>query len=168
MGVASMSVLGMNWTGRPRELPVTEPSTKQDARVKRRLELPTGRLILLVVIALIIVEALLGARLWAQLTNQEIDSGDLPMIFRVTDRLISPFAAYESTSPIRETGIVDISTLVAMQAYFFIAAAIIIGIAALGGLISVWFRPLRDVVVIEEEELESESEVAAQLNEALP
>jgi hypothetical protein len=159
-----MSVLGMTWPARRPRLPRPE-------RIKRKADgqvhLPVGRLILLVLLACLVVEGFLGVRLWAQLTSQPIDEGSLPFVFDTTDYFISPFAEFEPSAPIRETGILEISTLIAMQAYLIAAAAIVLVIMVLGGLIRLWFRPQREVPITEEGTTDATLDPTASLNEAL-
>jgi hypothetical protein len=159
-----MSVLGVTW-------PARRPGFPRPERVKRKTDgqvhLPIGRLILLVLLACLVVEGLLGVRLWAQLTSQPIDEGSLPFVFDTTGYLVSPFTEFEPSSPIRETGILEISTLIAMQAYLIAAAALVLVIMVIGGFVRLWFRPQREVPITEEGDMETSPEPAASLNEAL-
>lgn len=63
------------------------------------------------------IEALLGLRVWAQISNHSLHGGPLGLVFGLTDLLVQPFRSFEPSQPIRETGIIEIATLVAMEAY---------------------------------------------------
>ncbi|MPZ48370.1 MAG: hypothetical protein GEU75_03500 [Dehalococcoidia bacterium] len=85
-----------------------------------------GRLAWLVLLAGLIVEGLLAARLWAQLTRQSLETWLMRSVFSATDFLISPFQDLEPSQSIRMTGVLEFATLVAMEVYL---------VAILGGLL---------------------------------
>jgi hypothetical protein len=77
----------------------------------------TGYLLLLTIAVAVAVEFLLAVRLWAQLTNQDIASGELGSVYSFTNDLVAPFLKYDSVTPVRPTGILEVATLTAIEAY---------------------------------------------------
>ena len=91
-----------------------------------------GRLAWLVLLTGLTIEALLAYRLWVQLTSQTLTSGALSLLFDVSTFLITPFASMETTTPIKTTGVLEFSTLVALEAYLA---------ATLAGLLILFLAP---------------------------
>jgi hypothetical protein len=91
-----------------------------------------GRLTWFIILGGIVIEALLAVRLWAQLTSQAATEQPLSYVFSATDFLIGPFRSAETAQPIRETGVLEFSTLVAMEAYLA---------AAVGGMLLLFIAP---------------------------
>jgi hypothetical protein len=87
-----------------------------------------GRLAWLVLLTGLVVEGLLAFRLWVQITNQSLTSSAMSLLFEASTFLISPFASMETTQPIKDTGVLEFATLVALEAYL---AATLIGLLAL-------------------------------------
>jgi hypothetical protein len=85
-----------------------------------------GRLILQFLIAGVVVEAILAARVWFQLTSQGADAGLTGLVFRISEGLISPFVHLEPVTPIKTTGIIELSTLVAMEVYLVATLAAVV------------------------------------------
>jgi uncharacterized membrane protein YciS (DUF1049 family) len=78
-----------------------------------------------------IIEALLAARLWLQMTTNAPSSGLEALVISITDVLVSPFRGYE-TAVIgeRASGIFEFSTLVAVEAYLIGTLVIVLMIVA--------------------------------------
>lgn len=134
-----MAVLGMRWRARPRALsPADEGEQKRSPGRAGRL--PIGYLVLLALVAGLATEALLGVRLWAQLTSQTVDGGLLAAVFDVTHPLVSPFDKYEPSRPIRETGILEIATLIAMQVTLVATAVVMLVIVLFGALLRLYLK----------------------------
>jgi hypothetical protein len=74
---------------------------------------PTCRVI---IAAGVIIETSLSLRLWAQLTNRA-ETGMLGTIMDATNRLASPFKSFVDQPATHGTGIFDVSTLAAIEAY---------------------------------------------------
>src|SRR5687768_15181573 len=72
---------------------------------------------LVIVLAGIVVETLLGLRLWAQLSSQDPSAGLVGVLFSITDFLVGPFRAAEPAALTRETGIFEVATLTAIEVY---------------------------------------------------
>ena len=62
----------------------------------------------------VVVESLLVFRLWVQVTSQDAASGLNHFLYNLSGTLAAPFSSFEVDQPIRNTGIVDLSTLLAM------------------------------------------------------
>jgi hypothetical protein len=77
---------------------------------------------LLLAITLAAVEAVLGVRLWAQLTGDPMGAPVLAALYEFSTTLVEPFRPAETTTPVRERGLLEFATLVAMEAYLLIAA----------------------------------------------
>ena len=163
-----MAVLGMSWKASPSVF-VDDGEAKKARIAKKQRTLPVGRLMLLTLLVGMTVEALLGARLWAQLTAQTIDTGVLRFVFDATGPLISPFEQFEPSSQIKQTGILEIATLIAMQAYLIATVAVLVFIAVLGTLIGISLKAPQEALVSEPTHatvIPAASEPAKPLNEA--
>jgi uncharacterized protein YggT (Ycf19 family) len=69
----------------------------------------------------LVIESLLLFRLWVQVTSQDAASGLTHFFYNLSGRLVEPFATFEVDQPIRNTGIVDLSTLLALEVYLVAA-----------------------------------------------
>jgi hypothetical protein len=78
---------------------------------------------LLTFLAIALIETVLGLRLWTQLTSQPLDNGWLSPLLSLSDHLVAPFRDFDSNPPLKETGVLDISTLVAMNVYLVLGLA---------------------------------------------
>ena len=83
------------------------------------------------------VEALLGARIAAQATSQSSDLMPFSFVFWLSGYLVQPFRDIRPDPALKETGIVEFSTLVAFEAYlvFFLVLIFLIQVVH----ISAWF-----------------------------
>jgi hypothetical protein len=72
----------------------------------------------IVVLAFLPVLLLLVARVWVQVTSQSMNAEDMDRLFSVTDSLAGPFEALTGSPPLRTTGVVDYTVLVAIEGYF--------------------------------------------------
>src|SRR6266540_3771203 len=72
-----------------------------------------------------VIEALLGLRLWVQLSNSPI-SGTTVLLMDVTNKLVSPFRSLDGVVPIKQTGILEFATLAAIEAYLVLALALVL------------------------------------------
>jgi hypothetical protein len=97
-------------------------------RLAHRALIPT------IILAGLTVEALLLTRLWAQLTDRAA-SGFLGIVFSVTDVMVSPFRSLEPYQSARQTGVFELATLYAMEAYLI---ATLVSIAAVVLLTFTW------------------------------
>lgn len=83
----------------------------------------------------LLVESLLAFRLWVQVTDRVIAGGLLAALFSLTTVLVSPFLSFEPSVPIKTTGIVEIATLAAIDAYLIATVA---GLVLVIGTDKVW------------------------------
>lgn len=97
--------------------------------LRRRL-----RDVALVVLTLsLVIEGLLLFRLWAQLSNRAFTAGISGFAYDLSNQLVAPFRSFEPESTVRATGILDMSTLVAIEVYL---------VAAIGALALLLFTNL--------------------------
>jgi hypothetical protein len=61
--------------------------------------------------------ALLALRVWLQLTGDTVNSGLIGLGYDMSGVLTGPFRHFEPSVPIKDSGILEFSTLVAMEAY---------------------------------------------------
>jgi hypothetical protein len=74
-----------------------------------------------------VIELLLAVRVWAQVTGRPVADGLLGLVFDLSGRLVGPFSGFEpSARTIKSTGILEISTLVAMEAYLLATIAAVV------------------------------------------
>jgi hypothetical protein len=93
----------------------------------------TRSLITLILIAGVAIEAALLIRVWAQSTSQPMDGTGMTVLFDVTDVLASPFSAITGDLPSKESGVVDYTVLVALEAYFVAMVGVIVLVLVLRG-----------------------------------
>src|SRR5687767_9205411 len=93
----------------------------------------TSRLIALIVILLLLVEGFLGLRVWAQSTDRELDASGMESLYEITDALAAPAALLAGDEPLQESGVVDFTVLVAIEAYAIVALAVIVAIVLVSG-----------------------------------
>jgi hypothetical protein len=141
-----MAVLGMRWRARPPELSSADEGEQKRGQSRAR-RLPVGSLLLLAMATGLLIEALLGVRLWAQLTSQPVNGGLLEAVFDVTKPLVSPFDKYEPSRPIRETGILEIATLIAMQVALVATAVVMLIVVLVGALLRIYLKPPQETGV---------------------
>ena len=63
------------------------------------------------------IVALLALRVWMQLMGETSSGGLMGFGYELSGVLASPFASFEPTTPIKDNGILEFSTLVAIEAY---------------------------------------------------
>ena len=63
------------------------------------------------------IVALLALRVWLQLMGDTANGGVLGLAYSLSGTLASPFKSFEPSTPIRDNGILEFSTLVAIEAY---------------------------------------------------
>jgi hypothetical protein len=91
---------------------------------------------LLIALCFVLIETLLGMRIWAQATAQPIDSEEMVELFEITDDLAGPFEALTGEPPLRTTGVIDFTVFVAMEGYFVAMLALVFVLFILGRLIA--------------------------------
>jgi hypothetical protein len=87
------------------------------AAVGRVLRPGTGRLVFIVVLAAIAIEAILAFRFWSQLNREMPEEGFQGWVFDVSSDLVSPFERLEPVPSDKSTGIIEVATVAAMDAY---------------------------------------------------
>ena len=95
-----------------------------------------------VALCFLVIEALLVLRIWAQATAEPIDTNEMVRLFTVTDDLAEPFQALTGEPPLRTTGVIDFTVLVAIEGYF-IAMLVLIFITFVLGRILGFFASRR-------------------------
>lgn len=63
------------------------------------------------------VIGLLALRIWLQLTGDTAAGGLTGLLYGLSGHLTAPFSAFEPATPVRDNGILEFSTLVALEAY---------------------------------------------------
>jgi hypothetical protein len=120
-------------TPKPRTMAVQFiPSTFDDIRAA----LAGG--IVAVIFMAALIELVLLFRLWAQVTAQEFSGGLLGLVYSLSSALVGPFQSLNETEPIRQTGILDIAILVAIQSYLAIGIMLVAAFWAMRFLVSRW------------------------------
>jgi hypothetical protein len=99
--------------------------TKVGLNLAGRIRVWAGRLMLICLLGGITVQALLGLRMWAQLTGQTVSEGILGFVYGATDFLVSPFEHYDTVQPIKQTGVFEVATLTAVEAYLIGVLAVL-------------------------------------------
>lgn len=79
----------------------------------------------LIVIATATIEASLAFRAWVQLSGNQLDNLGLKLIYGLSSQAVAPFKGLETTTPVRQQGILELSTLVALEAYLLLAVAVV-------------------------------------------
>src|SRR5688500_14837945 len=72
---------------------------------------------LVIVLTGIVVETLLGLRLWAQLSAQDPGSGLTAVLFSIPYTPVGPVRTMAPAVPARETAIFEVATLAAIEVY---------------------------------------------------
>jgi hypothetical protein len=93
----------------------------------------TSRLVILIVLTVVLVEAMLLLRVWIQATAKPMDSEGVVSLVDTTDVLASPAALLTGEEALRESGVVDFTVLVAIEAYVVAAIVIVLVIVGLNG-----------------------------------
>ena len=97
------------------------PSTARQRDVVGTLRRGLRGLLVLVLVIAGAIETILVYRLWCQLMDRDVVHGVEGALFRLSSELVSPFASAEAATPIKERGIFDLSTLLAMEVYLLAA-----------------------------------------------
>ncbi len=92
--------------------------------------------VLLIVLSGLLLEALLGARLWVQATSQDVGNVWISPLMSVTDVLTEPFALFVGRHQLGRSGIIDYSVLVTMEAYFVGMIGLLVLAGATKGAVS--------------------------------
>ena len=79
--------------------------------------LSPGWLMLYVIAAGIAVQGLLALRVWFQLAGDTGRGGLAGSAYELSSILVGPFKSFEPTTPIKDSGILEFSSLVAIEAY---------------------------------------------------
>ncbi len=82
-----------------------------------------------VVLGAIAVEALMAFRVWVQLSGEHPALPALMFLYGLSSDLVGPFKGTETTTPIKPDGILELATIVAVEAYLILA------LLALGALV---------------------------------
>ena len=122
---------GRAWLARAR------PQQQRAAKTRvarRRRKLYIGPLLIM---TFIVIEALLATRIAGQATSQEPNWWVFGGILTVTDVLVAPFRNLQPEPIVKDTGVVEFSTLVALEAYLvgFLALIFLIQLVHIGA----WF-----------------------------
>ena len=104
----------------------------------------TSHLVLLIVVTLIVVEAMLGLRVWIQSTSGPMDRQGVVSLFDTTDVVASPASLLTGKDALRESGVVDFTVLVAIEAYLVGALVLVLVIIGVNGGWK-WLMALRSV-----------------------
>ena len=94
---------------------------------------------LVVLVLSLAIEGVLIFRLWAQLTTRVFTDGIPGFAYDLSEKLVAPFRSFEPEAPVRSTGILDMSTVVAIEVYL---------VAAIGALALLLFTNLFLRIVI--------------------
>jgi len=93
----------------------------------------TSRLIALIVLLVLLIEGFLGLRVWMQSTDRDVDSDGMESLYEITDVLAAPAALLTGDEPLQESGVVDFTVLLAIEAYAIAALAVIVVIVLVSG-----------------------------------
>src|SRR5690606_7823036 len=64
-----------------------------------------------------LITVLLSLRIWLQLAGETGRGGFIGTAYDLSGTFVAPFSRFESTTPIRDNGILEFSSLVALEAY---------------------------------------------------
>jgi hypothetical protein len=92
----------------------------------------------MVFLAVALIEAVLGFRVWTQLSGDPIDSEASRFVYRVSGWLTSPFGRYETFQSGRSVGVLQFATLVAAEVYLVAGVIALITVY----LLRSWMTPL--------------------------
>ena len=107
------------------EVPLREEYAADQKRAVSKSPSLFRRSVVLFLVAGLVLEALLAVRLWGQLTGVKAEEGPMRLVYDYTDKLIEPFRSVEPTVSTRSEGVLEITTIEAMQWYL---VAIIAGV----------------------------------------
>lgn len=93
----------------------------------------TSTLIYLIVLLVLLIEGFLGLRVWMQSTDRAVDSNGMESLYEITDALAAPAALLTGEETLQESGVVDFTVLVAMEAYAIAALVLIVTIVLVSG-----------------------------------
>ena len=93
-------------------------------------------MLLVCFVVFVVVEALLGARIWLQLSSAPLDGERARMLLSVTTELAAPFEALTHRPLLDRAGVVDFTALVAMEAYLVAMLALVVVSVFLGRFIA--------------------------------
>jgi hypothetical protein len=85
------------------------------------LRITFGRAVLLIVAATLCIEGILAFRAWVQLSGMQVDAAVLRLLYSASTTLVSPFRGLETTTPIRQDAVLELATIVAVEAYLVLA-----------------------------------------------
>ena len=91
-----------------------------------------GRLLFGPVVATLMIESLLVARIWSQLTGSHVPA----WVFNFSEPLVAPFARFDSVSAPASPGVFQYSTLLAFEVYL---VTFIVIVALVFTLPAIWF-----------------------------
>jgi hypothetical protein len=74
----------------------------------------------------------MALRIWIQVSARPVDTDSATVLFSVTRDLARPAELITGSPPLQETGVIDITTLVAMEAYFIATLAAIVLVLTYG------------------------------------
>jgi hypothetical protein len=109
----------------------------------------------------------MALRIWIQVSARPVDTDSATVLFSVTRDLARPAELITGSPPLQETGVIDITTLVAMEAYFIATLAAIVLVLTYGegrGILTARARKAPPFAA----ELEREAAVAAHRHRQTP
>ncbi len=80
-----------------------------------------GKAVFLIVVATLCIEGILAFRAWVQLSGMQLDPAVLRLLYSAGTTLVSPFRGLETTTPIRQDAVLELATMVAVEAYLVLA-----------------------------------------------
>jgi hypothetical protein len=89
----------------------------------------------LIVLCFLVIEVLFAVRVFLQATAEPIETEEVVRLFELTDDLAAPFEPLTGEPPLRTTGVIDFTVLVAMEGYFVITLGVVFVLFFLGRII---------------------------------
>ncbi|HXH21882.1 MAG TPA: hypothetical protein VNN10_07615 [Dehalococcoidia bacterium] len=77
------------------------------------------------------VEGLLGLRLWAQFSGNDVTAPLLGALYDLSSAFIDPFRDAETTAPVRDHGLLELATLLALEVYFVAGLLLVVALVLL-------------------------------------
>ena len=110
-------------------------------------------IVLCLLAATLIVEAMLAFRLWIQVTAQPVEAQSSLSLMSLSDKLALPFRFVTGKAPLSATGVIDYTLLTAMEGYF-IALLALLFLTFVFGRTTGWLaahssRPVPRFVIVE-------------------
>lgn len=84
-----------------------------------------GWLTFYAILAGIAIQGLLVHRVWAQLMGETGIGGLRGFAYDLSSTLVAPFHSFEPTTPVKDTGILEFSSLVAIEAYLIVTLVVL-------------------------------------------